>query len=156
MRTVGCGFTTTETGCSDWSSSFRAASIQCNDSVAAWIDWATVFLSSSRTWRRCFPDLGFRIRSRSFASGTPIFVLRLEVQVMRDASEVFGSFQPAFDERLIDDHFGCDIGDFAPLPNLHLLSHRLEVPPHAVDANRDAIHHRERLRVFCRYRGERC
>ena len=64
------------------------------------------------------------------------------------ARQVFRCFQFAFNERLVDDHLRGDISKFTPLPDLHLLSHRLEVALHPVDANRDAINERERLRVF--------
>ena len=37
---------------------------------------------------------------------------------------------------------------------LSLLSHRLEVPLHPVDANRDAVDERERLGVFRQHRSE--
>ncbi len=40
----------------------------------------------------------------------------------------------------------------------HLLSHRLEVPLHAVDTHRNAVDERERLRVFrehrCKHAGD--
>jgi len=36
----------------------------------------------------------------------------------------------------------------------HLLSHRLRVPLHAVDSNRDAVDQRERLRVFRKLSGK--
>jgi len=57
--------------------------------------------------------------------------------------KVFGSFQFAFDERLINNYFRSDIGEFVLLPRLDLLSHRLEVALHPIDANRDAVDQRE-------------
>jgi hypothetical protein len=67
---------------------------------------------------------------------------------------VLGSFEFAFDERLVDDHLGSNIRQFAPLPGFHLLSHRLEVSLHSVNAHRDAIDERERLRVFRKHGRE--
>ena len=61
---------------------------------------------------------------------------------MQRASEVLGSLQFTLDKGFVDDHLGRP---FASLPGLHLLSHRLKVPLHAVDANRDAVDERERL-----------
>jgi hypothetical protein len=52
---------------------------------------------------------------------------------MDGPGEVFGSFQSAFDESFVDDHFRRDVRQFAPLPGLHLLSHRLEIALHSVD-----------------------
>ena len=39
-------------------------------------------------------------------------------------------------------------------PCLHLFAHGLEIPLHAVDANRDAVDERGRLRVLCQHRRE--
>jgi hypothetical protein len=39
-------------------------------------------------------------------------------------------------------------------PGLHLLSHGFEIPLHPVDAYRDAVDERERLRVLCEHWGE--
>jgi hypothetical protein len=47
--------------------------------------------------------------------------------------------QFALDERLLDDHLRRDVGQFTPLPFLHLLSQRLEIPPHPVNADRNAV-----------------
>ncbi len=90
--------------------------------------------------------------SRWFATG--ILILRFKVKVMDGASEVLGSFQFALDERLVYHHFGDDVSEFTPLPPLHLLSHGLEVPLHAINTNRDAVDERERFRVFGAYRRE--
>ena len=57
-------------------------------------------------------------------------------------------FQFSLHEGLIDDHFGGDVAEFALLPCHYLLSHRLEIPLHPVDPDRDAIDQRERLRVL--------
>ena len=67
---------------------------------------------------------------------------------MHATGEVFGSFQSSLDERLVDDHLGGDVRQFTSLPGFHLLSHRLKVPLHSVDPNRDAINERERFRMF--------
>jgi len=75
-------------------------------------------------------------------------ILWLEIQVMHRPGKVFGSFQSSLHERFVDDNLGRDIGQFATLPGLNLLAHRLEVPLHPINANRDAVDERERLRVF--------
>jgi hypothetical protein len=113
---------------------------------------------------RCCPELRDRIqfleRRRERVGETPdrvwskILILRFEVQVVNRASEVFGSFQFALDERLINNYFRGDIGEFASLPCLDLLSHRLEVALHPINSDRYAIDQRERLRVFGEYRSE--
>ena len=64
---------------------------------------------------------------------------------MNAAGEVFGSFQSALDECLVDNHFGSDVCEFTSLPRFHLLLHRLEVPLHPVKPDRDAVDERERL-----------
>ncbi len=64
---------------------------------------------------------------------------------MDGAGKVFGSFESALDECLVNDHLRRDVGEFAFLPRLYLLSHRLEVPLHPINAHRDAIDERERL-----------
>lgn len=58
---------------------------------------------------------------------------------MHGAGEVLRSLQFALDERLVDDHLRGHIRQFAPLPGLHLFSHRLKVALHSVNANRDAV-----------------
>ena len=58
---------------------------------------------------------------------------------MHGARQMLGSFQPAFHERLVDDYFRGDVREFAPLPRLYLLSHRLEVALHSIDPHRDAV-----------------
>jgi hypothetical protein len=67
---------------------------------------------------------------------------------MHVAGKVFGSFQFAFDERLINNYFRAHVGEFASLPRLDLLPHWLEVPLHPVYSHRHAVDERERLRVF--------
>src|SRR6266852_8336261 len=73
---------------------------------------------------------------------------------MHGAGEVLGSLEFAFDECLVDEHLGGDVGEFAPLPGFHLLSHRLKAALHAIDANRNAVNERKRLRVFREHRGK--
>ena len=46
------------------------------------------------------------------------------------------------------------VSEFASLPGLYLLSHRLEVALHPIYSNRDAVDQREGLRVLREYRGE--
>jgi hypothetical protein len=58
---------------------------------------------------------------------------------MHGSGEVLGGFQSALDECLVDDNFRRDVGEFAFLPRFHLLSHRLEIPLHSVNPNRDAV-----------------
>ena len=54
---------------------------------------------------------------------------------MHRAGQMFGSFQPAFDERFLDNHLRRDIGEFASLPGFHLPSHRLEIPLYPINSN---------------------
>ena len=62
----------------------------------------------------------------------------------RDVSEL----RVCLNERLIDNNLGSDVRQFTSLPCFHLLSHRLEGPLHSINANRDTVDQRERLRVF--------
>ena len=73
---------------------------------------------------------------------------------MHAAGEVFWSFEPALNERLVDDHFGRDIREFTSLPDFYLFSHGFEVPLHSVDTNRNAINERKRLRMLRQDRSE--
>jgi hypothetical protein len=54
---------------------------------------------------------------------------------MHFAGKMLRSFQLALDESFVDDHLRRDIGKFASLPHLHLLSYGLEVSLHPVDAD---------------------
>src|SRR5258708_28242058 len=81
-------------------------------------------------------------------------VLRFEVEVVDRSSQMFRSLQLALHERFVDNDLGGDIGEFAHLPRLHLLAHRLKVPLHAIDTHRNAIDQRERLRVFREHGSE--
>ena len=80
----------------------------------------------------------------------------VEVQVVDSAGKIFRNFQFAFDECLVDDYLRRDIRQFTSLSRFHLLSHRLEVALHAVEADRDAIDERYRLRVFREHRRKDC
>ena len=77
--------------------------------------------------------------------GLELLIRRLEVEVVHVSGKVFGRFQSALDERLIDDYFRSDIRQFTSLPGFHLLSHRLKASLHSVDTNRNAVDERERL-----------
>ncbi len=67
------------------------------------------------------------------------------------ACEVLRRFQLALDECLVDDDLGSHICEFASLPSFYLLAHRFKASLHPVDADRDTIDRRKRLRVL----GER-
>jgi len=80
--------------------------------------------------------------------------LWLEVEVMHAAGKVLCSFESALDKYLVNDYLGGDVRQFTSLPGYHLLSHRLEVPLHSINASRDAVDERERLRVFREHGGK--
>ena len=84
-----------------------------------------------------------RIGETPDRSRPELLVLRLEVQVMHDAGKVFGSFEFALDKCLVDDDLGGDVRQFASLPGFNLLSHRIKVPLHSIDADRNAVDQRE-------------
>src|SRR5579859_1052163 len=73
---------------------------------------------------------------------------------MHRPRKVFWSFQSALDERLINNYFRSDVGQFSSLPCLHLFSHRLEIPLHAIDTNGNTVDQRERLRVLGEHRSK--
>jgi hypothetical protein len=54
-------------------------------------------------------------------------------------SLMLGALLNGWNRLSIDDHLGGDIGQFTSLPCLYLLSHRLEVSLHPINANRDAV-----------------
>jgi hypothetical protein len=68
-----------------------------------------------------------------------LLILWLEVKVVYRPGKVFGSFQFAFHERLVDDYLCCDIREFTFLPCFDLSAHGSEVPLHPVDPDGDAI-----------------
>jgi hypothetical protein len=55
----------------------------------------------------------------------------------------------AFDEGLVDDHLVRDRAQLRLTPRPYLLPHGLEVPLHPVNSDRDGVHQRKVLRVFC-------
>jgi len=67
---------------------------------------------------------------------------------MHSPGKMLRSLQLTLDERLVDDNFRGDVRQLASLPCLHLLAHGLEVSLHSVNAQRDAVDERERLRLF--------
>jgi hypothetical protein len=69
--------------------------------------------------------------------------------------QVFGYFEFAFDERLVDDHFRGDIREFTSLPRLDPLAHGFEIPLHSVDAYGNATDQRKRLLVLGEHRRKR-
>src|ERR1700677_1392543 len=94
---------------------------------------------------------GERVGKTPNGPGPKLLILWLEIQVMHRAGQMFGSLELALNERLVDDHFGGDVGQLTSLPGLHLLSHRLEISLHSIYADRDAVDERERLRMFCEH-----
>ena len=79
----------------------------------------------------------------------PEFVVpRFEVQIVNPPGQLLRHFESALDERLVDDNFGRDIGEFEPLPGFYLLSHGLEIPLHAIHTDRNTIDQGERFRVL--------
>jgi len=77
-----------------------------------------------------------------------LFESWFEVIVVDSASQVLGHVQFTLNECLVDDDLGCHVRQVGLPPGLHLLSHGLEIPLHAIDANRDRVNERERLRVL--------
>jgi hypothetical protein len=83
------------------------------------------------TQHGCGPELQGRLRVPKYRSErvreTPdgprpeSFVSRLVVKVMNNPGKVFGSFESALDERLVDDHLRRDVRQFISLPGFHLL-----------------------------------
>jgi hypothetical protein len=58
---------------------------------------------------------------RSSEANQPEFlILRFEVQVMHRTSQVFWSFQFAFDERRVDNHLGRHVSEYTCLPRLRI------------------------------------
>src|ERR1035437_10856938 len=73
---------------------------------------------------------------------------------MHAAGKVLCSFESALDKYLVNDYLSGDVRQFTSLPGYHLLSHRLKVPLHSINASRDAVDERERLRVFREHGGK--
>ena len=85
-------------------------------------------------------------------------ILWLEIKVVDRSGKMFGGAEVALHKCFVDGHLGRHVRQLAPLPSLYLLLHRLEVPLHPVNAYRDAVDQRERLRVFsdngCEHTGD--
>ncbi len=64
---------------------------------------------------------------------------------------MFRSFELALDKGLTNDDLRGDMRQLTSLLCFNLPSHRLKVSLHSVDAHRNAIDERERLRVFCQH-----
>jgi hypothetical protein len=73
---------------------------------------------------------------------------------MHSVREMLWRFEFALNERFVDDHPCRDVCQFTPLLGLNLLPYRLEIALHPIDANRDAVNQRKRLRVFGEDRSE--
>jgi hypothetical protein len=54
---------------------------------------------------------------------------------MHRPSKMFRRFQSALYKSFVDDNLRRNVRQFTFLPGFNLLSHRLEVPLHPVDAN---------------------
>ena len=76
-----------------------------------------------------------RVRQAPDRSRPELFILRLEVEIVNRVGEMLWRFQFA----LADYDFRRDISDFAPLPGLYLLAHRLEVALNAISTDRNAV-----------------
>ena len=95
-----------------------------------------------------------RIGKTPDGSRPEFLVLWLEVEVMHCAGKMFRCLQSALNKRFVDDNFGSDACQFTSRPSFHLLSHRLKVSLHSINANRDAVDERKGLRVFREDRGK--
>ncbi len=73
---------------------------------------------------------------------------------MHGPGKMFRSFEVALHKGLVDNNFRRDICQLTSLPRFHLLSHGFEVSLHSIDAHRDAVDERERLRVFREHRSK--
>jgi hypothetical protein len=71
---------------------------------------------------------------------------------MHAAGKMSWSIQSALDKCLVDKHLGGDVRQFASLWGFDLLSHRFKVSPHSVNANRNTVDERKRLRVLREHR----
>jgi hypothetical protein len=73
---------------------------------------------------------------------------------MHGTGKVFGRFQLALHKRFVDDPLRGHVRQFTLLPGFDLLSHVLKASLHSIDADRNAVDERERLRVFGKNRGK--
>ena len=96
-----------------------------------------------------------RIRETPDRPRAELLVPWLEVQIVHSPREMFWRLEFALNERLVDRDLGGNVCQFELLPRLHLIPHRLEIPLHAIHADRDAIDERKRLRVFSKHRCKR-
>jgi hypothetical protein len=72
--------------------------------------------------------------------GSEFLDLWIEIQIVHAASEMLRNFQLALHEGSVDDELRGLIRKAGPFPGLDLLPHRLEVPLHAVHADREDVH----------------
>jgi hypothetical protein len=73
---------------------------------------------------------------------------------MHTPRQMLWSVQLVLNERPVYNQLGCCARELPGSPRLDLPPHRLEVPLHAVDADRDGIDQREALEVFRQKRLE--
>ena len=84
-----------------------------------------------------------------------LFAGRFEVKVVDWPNQVPGHVQLVFNEGLVDDDLAGHIRQFGLSPGLHLFSHGLEIPLHAIDAHGDGVQQGERLRMLGKDRSKR-
>lgn len=82
---------------------------------------------------------GERARQAPHGSRCELLVLRIEVVIVHDSSQVLGYLKFSLDERSIDDQLRALIGKARPFPCFDLLPHWLEVPLHAVHADGEDV-----------------
>ena len=51
-----------------------------------------------------------RVRKAPERARLKLWILRLEIEIMHTAGEMFGNFEFAFDEGFVDEEFGGDVG----------------------------------------------
>lgn len=72
----------------------------------------------------------------------------IEVQLMDRAGQVLRKIDVSFDEGLVDNKFGGDVGELGISPLLHLLGHGLEVALHFGHADLKRVYEIEVLRML--------
>jgi len=75
-------------------------------------------------------------------------VYKMAEAVVAGAREAGAEWNFAFDERPVDDDLGGDVRQQGLSPGLHLFTHGLEVPLHAVGADRNCVPQGKGLRVL--------
>jgi|SRR5579863_2814541 len=100
----------------------------------------------SESWERGAPIRSFVSRQ---AGPNPLMKIKatnaarqptlLEVQFVHTSRQMLRSIQFILKERPVYDQLGCCARELLGLPRLDLSAHRLEIPLHAIDANRDNI-----------------